>query len=254
MSHYDTGMSLVDAAFRLPMPAFMSMATRLPSHVVVGTTPRVMASIRRRPVNLVVWQRAPSALLHEAATALAEHDLRVDIELDDPAPHLLAALLPARVGSGVRDVIARDVSDLCMRFARQTGVQRLRLKLETVATDECRLFHVDHVRWRLVTTWIGPGTDWVENDACRREHLGGRGLVGRPPPDEVNAAIVADWTRVHRLDRCSVALCRGLQAATAAVPALVHRSPPIGGTGLRRLRLVIDPVLDDDHEHGPSCG
>lgn len=244
----------VDAAFRLPMPAFMSTAARLPAHVVVGTTPRVMTSIRRRPVNLVVWQRAPSAVLHEAAAALAEHDLRIDVELNDPAPHRLASLLPSRVASSARDVIARDVSDLCLRFARQMGVHRLRLKLETVATDECRLFHVDHVRWRLVTTWIGPGTDWIENDACRREHLGGRGLVGRPPADVINTAIVADWTRVHRLDRCSVALCRGLQAATPAVPALVHRSPPIDGTGLVRLRLVIDAVLDDDHEHGPSCG
>lgn len=230
--------------FDLPMPALLSAARRLPAHVVVGSSPRVLRAGRRRGINLAVWTRPAPPAHRDAFISLARVDFSIDVRLD--VQHLSAArvreLLPPATATtdAARSMLCEDVACLAGRFSRLTGAQRVRLKLQAVGGDECRLFHVDTVSWRMMTTWAGPGTDWLENDACRREHLGGAGLPHRASVDMTNAAIVTDWTKVHRLDRYAVAFCRGATACDAHTVPLVHRSPPIAGTGLRRLRLVID--------------
>lgn len=47
---------------------------------------------------------------------------------------------------------------------------------------------------------------------------------------------------IRRLDRGAVALLRGERGATSDRPAVLHRSPPIAGTGIVRLLLTIDDV------------
>lgn len=232
--------ALQPATDRLPMPALVSVARALPPHVAIGSSPRILLAAARRGVNLAIWKRVSSAATRTMFTALAREDLGVDVVVAVGDVSLrLRPVLPA--------VLAVDVAALARRYARLTGATRLRVKVESVGGDECRLFHVDHVGWRLITTWAGPGTDWLEDEACRREHLGGRGLPGRPSVDAINAGIVADWTRVHRADRHAVLLCRGITACDAHTLPLVHRSPPIADTGLRQLRLVIDDASHDHH-------
>jgi len=228
------------------MPALVSVSGKLPAHVAIGSSPRILRSATRRGVNLAIWLRSMSPASRAAFSAAAREDIDVDLDVD---PGVDLGELAARLRSALPAVVSADVVDLAHRYARVTGSSRLRVKVQSVRGDECRLFHVDHVAWRLITTWAGPGTDWIENGACRREHLGGRLLSGRPTADAVNAGIVADWTRVHRADRAAVLLCRGVNACDEHTLPLVHRSPPIADTGLRRLRLVID---DASRDHQPT--
>jgi hypothetical protein len=245
------------AAAALPVPSLLEEHVRVPDHVVMGSSPRVLTRALRYGINLGIWLRerrsvGRTATQHQARRALfdraAAAPLAIDTIVDATRPGFGQAVVPSSVDSDIRAALADDVERLVALVYRLSGVRHLRVKLHRCDGDECRQFHVDHVPLRVITTYAGPGTDWLEDGAARREHLGGKGLPRHRSVDDVNNAIVADWTRVHRLPRFAVALFRGAVAHGAGAPmaGIIHRSPPIAGTGIKRLRLVIDPA--DSHD------
>jgi hypothetical protein len=115
--------------------------------------------------------------------------------------------------------LADDIAGLVRRFAVLMRVDDIRLRLEIVTTNACTKWHVDYTDVRLVTTYAGAGTEYRDRE---------------------NGP-------VERLTAGALGLFKGrlYGAGHATVP---HRSPPIEGTGERRLVLVIDtprPDLDD---------
>ena len=97
---------------------------------------------------------------------------------------------------------------------------RIELRLEVVRTDSCRKFHADYVSARLITTYVGAGTDWL--DDAEAAHLAASG----------------EPRRINRMAAFDVGLFKGKLATER--PA-IHRSPPIAGTGAKRLLLVLNP-------------
>jgi hypothetical protein len=245
------------AAAALPVPSLLEEDVQVPAHVVMGASPRVLSRVLRRGVNLGIWLRerrsvGRTAAQHQARRALfdraAAAPFSIDTVVDATRAGVGEAVIPASVDADIRAALAEDVERLMRVVHRLSGERHLRVKLHRCDGDECRQFHIDHVACRLITTYAGPGTDWLEDGAARREHLGGRGLPRHRSVDDVNNAIVADWTRVHRLPRFAVAVFRGEVAHGRGAPTagIIHRSPPIAGTGIKRLRLVIDPA--DSHD------
>ncbi|MGZ3731899.1 MAG: DUF1826 domain-containing protein, partial [Bdellovibrionota bacterium] len=48
-----------------------------------------------------------------------------------------------------------DIRDLAEKFLAVTNAKKIGVRLERVQTDSCRLFHVDRVSVRLLTTYFG---------------------------------------------------------------------------------------------------
>lgn len=139
---------------------------------------------------------------------------------------------PTRQLAGDAPALAEWLLDdivFLMRFYREaTGALRLSLRLEKIEDDACCRFHADNVAFRLVTTYRGPGTEWVSpRDA-------GAVVDGQPQHPQV----------VRRLERGEIALLRGLKAAQKGVPPVLHRSPPITDSGTVRLFLAINEVCE----------
>lgn len=109
--------------------------------------------------------------------------------------------------------LAADIHDLARRFAALTGRSTARVRLEAVDGDSCRKFHADYTDLRLVTSYAGPGTDI--------------------------RTTTAEEAPVHRLRAGDIALFKG-RLFPGEPPVLLHRSPPIEGTGERRVVLVLD--------------
>lgn len=119
--------------------------------------------------------------------------------------------------------IVADVASQARRFAEITGSLQLGLKLEVVRDNACRKLHHDYVAHRLVCTYRGPGTQWLA-----REHEPALG-------DE--REIVADhW--LAPVPRFAAALFAGVLLPGAR--PILHRSPPIAGSGEVRLVLTIN--------------
>jgi hypothetical protein len=114
---------------------------------------------------------------------------------------------------GLPAPLLADIDGLARRFADLMGLADLRLRLEAVDGDACRKFHADYTDVRLVTTYAGPGTD-----------------IRQTPVDDAP---------VHRIGTGEVALFKG-KLFPGNPPVLLHRSPPIEGTGERRVVLALD--------------
>jgi hypothetical protein len=117
--------------------------------------------------------------------------------------------------------LVEDAARLGELFCAAMDLAKLELRLEVVRTDSCRKFHADYVTARLITTYVGEGTDWLdENDAARV-------AAGETP------------RHINRLAPFDIGLFKGKLATER--PA-IHRSPPIAGTGAARLLLVLNPA------------
>ncbi|MFM7378973.1 MAG: DUF1826 domain-containing protein, partial [Erythrobacter sp.] len=115
-----------------------------------------------------------------------------------------------------------DAAMLAERFCAAMDLATFELRLEVVRTDSCRKFHADYVTARLITTYVGEGTHWLDaGDAARV-------AAGEAP------------RRINRLAPFDVGVFKGRLASEN--PA-IHRSPPIAGSpGGVRLLLVLNPV------------
>lgn len=123
-----------------------------------------------------------------------------------------------------RDRLVDDIAALAEVFARQMRARWLRLRLDVITTNACRRFHIDALTARLVCTYRGTGTQYsVSTDG-------------------------ADPSRIFTVATGSPILLRGTLWPGHPPSGLVHRSPPIEGTGETRAVLVLDPVDDPEDE------
>ncbi len=199
--------------------------------IEVGLTDHLdgLNDIHRPGVAAVIWQRQPVPHVQDW------------IDRVDPAvlPHMRAILQPNAVrdaveaacdGSGLPDAPERgrlidDIATLCDFFARLMAVPFVRLRMDVVTHNACPKFHIDAVTARLICTYRGTGTQY------------GISTNG------------ADPRRVLTVPTGDAILLRGKCWPDMPSSSLLHRSPPIEGTGETRLMLVVDPVLDPEEAY-----
>jgi len=206
------------------------------AHVVWGRERRSAVAIHADGINLFVCPREADAALAAAVDAFsAAHAVDFDEIVqgaDDLAGRLRVRLPAARASRAVAD----DIAELAAWFGALVRSVPLRVRLESIESDSCRLFHVDAARLRLLVTYSGFGTQWVYNDnACRAQ----MGLPGRSMA-QANAAIVPRPQEIQALRPWWIAIQKGDAYPRNCGNAIVHRSPPLQAGGDRRLRLCID--------------
>ena len=185
-----------------------------------------LAAIGNPGTELVIWRRALPRRLRtwlERMDASCLPDIRVLVRPGDlrraVEPHFDDCGMPP---GDMRDLLLGDVDDLVSAFAGITRSDLVDVRLERVSHDACWKFHRDWVEARLLTTYRGPATEWVQPvDAERalREQKSYNGPLER--------------LRVH-----DVAMFKGSCAGPGS--GIVHRSPPVVGTGRTRLLLCLN--------------
>jgi hypothetical protein len=189
-----------------------------PALAIERCEPAVLETAAQPYVHLAVWHRRfPEALdwlgsLDWSAIDDCERTSRVEVLPVTIADGLAAAGYPY----GARGTaLCDEIVGLARHFAGALKLDAVTVRLEVIETDACRKFHADYVAARLLCTLVGQGTQW------------------RYGPD------VAD-TPIRQLRTGDVAIFKGRLATDT--PAILHRSPPILGTGETRLLLAIDPA------------
>lgn len=185
-----------------------------------------LEAIASPEVELVVWRRElPGCLrdwLAELDAALLP-DIRVLVRPQDLIPALDSLLSESGIPKGAMlGLLMCDVKLLVSAFARITRSDLVDVRLECVSDDACWKFHRDCVEARLLTTYRGPTTEWVQ-------------------PEQASAALEAQTGftgPIERLGANDVALFKGSCAGPGT--GIVHRSPPIMGTGQTRLLLCLN--------------
>lgn len=181
-------------------------------------------------VELVSWPRTLPAHWGSELAVWAKQQT-VNLRLVGQAELMLDLALPGLTAECAQ-WLKRDMYLLADQVARLSGAQSLTLSLETVRTDQCRKFHVDFIRYRLVTTYVGPGTEWVPEEAVCRAAL----AHSLACPCDANKKIVPDLSAVRRAETGEVLWMKGARQERAQ--GVVHRSPPIEESGETRLVFI----------------
>ena len=156
----------------------------------------------------------------------------------DPAclPKARVTLRPDRVHSALvqicgmfqmpvcaeRDAFIAHAQQLSDAFLHIMKAPYLRLRFDVISHNACSRFHIDALTARLIRTYRGTGTQYGLANAARDPEI------------------------VHRVPTGAAIVLRGKRWPSKAKLDLVHRSPPIQGTGQTRLVLVLDPIADLD--------
>ncbi len=196
--------------------------------VVISDDPDAFSAFLQPDCAAAVWRRQVPTATQSWLNALDPEVLprgRVILPSQTVADTVAHLFDMAGVPDGAeRDWLHADIVSLAQMFGALMQARFLRLRLEPVTTNACRKFHLDAITARLVCTYRGTGTQYgVSTDG------------GNPK-------------RVLTVPTGAPILLRG--SLWPAVPdrGLLHRSPPIEGSGETRLLLVLDPIFDPDNE------
>ena len=190
--------------------------------------------------NIVHLRRSlPAALAAEAARlgAACWSELRVTLAADtEEGPLAAAPLHAALLARGVpgQDALAADLLVLAEVLRDLTGAEAIGVRLSRLDRPACPRLHYDRVGLRLVTTYLGPGTEYVP-DRWSRDGSGASENLGE------RAAL-----DLRREPRCTSAtgdalLLKGTLWPGNAHSGAVRRSPPSAAPSIRLL-ATFDPI------------
>ena len=218
----------------VPADAITQFPAGLAPGVVTCDAAEDLAAINRPDIELVIWRRTlPSDFQAWLERSDPWHfpDTRVLVRPSDlrraMEPQLDDCGLPP---GAMRDLLLGDVDDLVSAFASITRADLVDVRLQRVSHDACWKFHRDCVEARLLTTYRGPATEWVRPrhaERALREQKRFKGPLER--------------LRIH-----DVAVFKGSCARPGS--GIVHRSPPIAGTGRARLLLCLNKRSAAPHQ------
>lgn len=190
-----------------------------------GNCPTVLHQIHSNEVNIAIYNRDIDVLSNEIDMALnLAIEIRVSGDIDKIVQTIENDLMEF-------DLLKSDLISLLHLFKDITKANSYKVLLATVNTNMCRKFHTDINDLRMLCTYSGPGTLWLEDDNVNRKALDTCGD---------NECIVLDETKIHQAKTGSVVILKGAIYPIEGTKAIVHRSPTIEETGERRLLLRID--------------
>ncbi|MFK8048615.1 MAG: DUF1826 domain-containing protein [Halioglobus sp.] len=198
---------------------------------IIAERSNVLRRIVEPDVNLALWQRPTQESIVRELSKLQASDLR-DVRrptslrsFDDDVVALLAE---QNLDPFVLVSFRSDMHQLAEMFFSINDSPEAEFRLVTTDRDNCRRFHVDRRRLRLLCTYQGPGTEWLTEEQVDRV-----ALAGCLP----NSAVVR-FGQPSRFARFWVGIMKGDPENEGW--GLVHRSPPIEGSGQVRVLFCLD--------------
>lgn len=197
--------------------------------------PTILADIYQPENNIAIWPRTlPAGLSAEIDDLLKKTNHIALVQTVTPADvkqNLVEALPEHPVVAKLSQDIAQLVDMFCVLF----DLKEAGLRLTRLDRAMCPRFHVDHLPCRLVTTYTGAATQWLQNEAVDRTFLGA-GNRGLP---DAESGIFKDAKAIQQLNAGDVALLKGSGWEGNDANGLVHRSPSLGDDE-HRLLLTLD--------------
>lgn len=214
--------------------SYVSPADAWPAHAAIGQDISVLPRIFEEAVNIAIFERPMPAEIALSAQAQCQTERAWQYSwLGQPDDAMVADLLRQLPAPEAAKPLVDDIATIAeaMAFLFETRTIGLRLRLLDGAM--CPRFHCDNLPVRLVTTYVGPGSEWLPEDAINRQGL------GAPHPDKPE--IATDGAAVRRLSPGDIGLIKGSGWIGSEKRGLVHRSPALE-SGSKRLLMSIDPA------------
>jgi len=201
----------------------------------VSTDPMILSDIFHSSVSIAVWKRQIAPLVERYY-----EDVKGDLVLGirhvlhiDSLKQSLNDLLPDGAGKteAIDDLYLLSDMLTCLFDCQSVG-----LRLAMVKEAMCPRFHVDNIPVRLITTYLGPGTECLQNEFADVSKLG-RGAQGKP---DNQSGLYSQNSAIKQLSTFDVALLKGSAWGEDHLPA-IHRSCQLQ-PHQNRIVMTLDPV------------
>lgn len=202
-------------------------------------TPEVLSNIYQDDANMVIWQRDLSPELTSAVSEFLKIHTKTAAVLAVTPEDTQQVLAEAFGKSEPISVLSNDIALLVDMFCCLFDLKRAGLRLTVLDRAMCPRFHVDHIPCRLVTTYHGIATEWLNHDAVDRSKLG----AGNQGKTDEESGLFKSPQDINQLTVGDVALLKGENWDETKGGGLVHRSPPVKADE-QRLLLTLDFLAD----------
>lgn len=201
-----------------------------------GEEPLILGDIFRDGISVALWQREPMPEVSDYFTHVFDAlglGVRSVLSLET-LKEQLADSLPDHQGkqAAIDDIYL--LSDmLCCLFDCDT----VGLRLVPLNKAMCPSFHVDNIPVRLVSTYLGDGTQWLPQEA----------LVLSPNDNDhsklgkTKAGFYYQQDNIQQMKVNDVGLLKGQAWDETQESAALHRSCPVDDNG-KRVLLTLDPM------------
>ncbi len=215
--------------------AFEHDTDNLPTTVATALSPVVFSHIYKPEHNIAILQRSLAEQLQKevAESIAANPDLSINavINEDSIRTDIDKALEKLPSAQELKADLAKLVDMFCYLFE----LKRTGLRLRVLERAMCPRFHVDRVPCRLVSTYCGSGSQWLQNAGLDRTKLG----AGHQGLSDEESGLMTANTKIHSLNEGDVALLKGETWQDNEGKGLVHRSPALAA-GEKRLLVTLD--------------
>lgn len=175
-------------------------------------------------VQICAWQREIDPAIESYLAGVQQTGESQSLETLSPAAQPELDALPGGPG---RESLMEDLSLLSEVFCELLGCAEIGLRLARVGRAMCPGWHIDRVGIRLVCTYQGPGTQWLDDQGVDRRELDSgwitEGAYIQASPGEIVLLKGALW--------------QGNDAFGA-----IHRSPGLGSSTALRTLITLDPL------------
>jgi len=204
-------------------------------HYSISNDVSKINNIFNRDINISVWKRnLNSNILHASEILLIKNS---DLQFSELVnKNFSIDFLVDKIGADEKLIsFYEDIQYLTKLFCELFDIKDAWLRIDAIDKPMCPRFHADHLKCRLVTTYYGPGTQWLPNSLVNRNKLGhgNNGLA-----DDISG-LFSKKSDIENLDVGDIGLLKGEAWVNNEGLGLVHRSPNTD-SNYKRLYVTID--------------
>ena len=204
-------------------------------HYSISNDVSKISHIFNRDINISVWKRnLNSNILHASEILLIKNS---DLQFSELVnKNFSIDFLADKIGADEKLIsFYEDIQYLTKLFCELFDIKDAWLRIDAIDKPMCPRFHADHLKCRLVTTYYGPGTQWLPNSLVNRNKLGhgNNGLA-----DDISG-LFSKKSDIENLDVGDIGLLKGEAWVNNEGLGLVHRSPHTD-SNYKRLYVTID--------------
>jgi hypothetical protein len=203
------------------------MAITQSAQTVCGDSPEILGEIYQPPVNVAIWQRVLRSAVTSYSFFLLEQNASFKIQQIHNISQIRTLLRNSLPDSNEKNVFIEDIALVVEMFSLLFESDEVGLRLHCVSGAPCPAFHNDRIPCRLLLTYHGEGSQWLDESNLNRDALA---TVGSPCLDENN---------IHNIAAGHVVLFKGEGWEGNEGNGWVHRSPPLPSHE-KRLVLTLD--------------
>ncbi len=203
------------------------------SNCAIADDPLGLTRIFDPEIQLAQWRRPAEPLIADW----------LGVHASDLGSGLRQTLTPGQQpdlgrlpGGARRAALTADIALLAEMLRELLDATSIGFRLEVVGKAMCPRLHVDRVGIRLLCTYRGPGTEWVEDASVDRRFLG---AASGGQPDETSGLLLAGH-RIEAIPPFAVALLKGSLWQGNEGRGIVHRSPAVAAEQAPRVLLAMD--------------